>query len=83
MKSYNLSNLKPDQSARVSKILPECRLKQRFSDIGLIEGTQVKCVGQSPGKNMKAYLFLGTVIAIRDQDCLDVLMERGCDDGIE
>ena len=57
----------------VIKNIPEnCRLRERFCDIGLIENTPVECVGESPLKNPRAYLIRGAVIAIRNEDCNEI-----------
>ena len=41
---------------------------KRLCDIGLVEGTKIKCVGQSPMGDPRAYLIRGAVIAIRNCD---------------
>ena len=51
-------------------------MRRRLLDIGLIEGTSVSCVGRSPGGDPAAYLIRGAVIAIRDRDSADILIER-------
>lgn len=51
-------------------------MRRRLLDIGLIEGTTVECVGRSPGGDPAAYLIRGAVIAIRDRDGADILIER-------
>lgn len=51
-------------------------MRRRLLDIGLIEGTTVECVGRSPGGDPAAYLIRGAVIAIRDRDSADILIER-------
>lgn len=43
-------------------------LKQRLYDIGLVPGTKVKVVHQSPSGNPRAYLVRGAVIALRNCD---------------
>ncbi|MBQ8409840.1 MAG: ferrous iron transport protein A [Clostridia bacterium] len=55
----------------------ECNnLRRRFFDIGLIRGTRVKCVAKSPGKDMKAFMIRGAVIAIRNTDSRTVSVRR-------
>lgn len=48
----------------------------RFTDLGLISGTKVECVGKSPCGDPKAYLIRGAVIAIRNKDCKDIFVEE-------
>jgi ferrous iron transport protein A len=43
-------------------------LKQRLYDIGLVPGTKIKVVHQSPSGNPRAYLVRGAVIALRNCD---------------
>ena len=73
-----LKDLKVGQSCVVKEISSKCSLLRRFTDIGLIENTLVECVGQSPAGDPKAYLIRGAVIAIRGEDCADVLVTPYC-----
>ena len=47
---------------------------RRLMDIGLIEGTEVECVGISPLGDPSAYLIRETVVAIRHSDGQGVLI---------
>lgn len=69
-----LKDLKVGESGVVSEILTNGNIRRRFIDIGLIKGSLVKCVGISPFGNPKAYLIRGAVIAIRKNDCADILV---------
>lgn len=71
-----LCELKVGQCGVVVALNTEGDMRRRLSDIGLVNGTIVKCVGRSPGKDPAAYLIRGAVIAIRDGDCADILIER-------
>lgn len=73
-----LCDLKPGQCGRVISLKSVDGMRRRLLDIGLIEGTKVECVGRSPGGDPAAYLIRGAVIAIRDRDSADILIER-CD----
>ena len=70
-----LSDLKVGEAATVCSLLPSS-IEKRFADIGLIKGTAVKCLCQSPGRDMKAYLIRGAVIAIRNEDCRCVCITK-------
>ena len=63
-----LSLLPPDRFAIICKNDASDRIKDRLYDIGLIEGTEVKCVGRSPCGGISAFLIRGAVIALRDED---------------
>lgn len=71
-----LSDLKVGQSCIVSEILTRGSMRRRFLDIGLIENTVVKCVGQSPSGDPKAYLIRGAVIAIRSDDSSKIIVRE-------
>ena len=64
-----LNQLKPGEEAVVTSISGENR---RLSDLGLIEGTKVKCVLKSPLGDPAAYKIRGAVIAIRREDAADI-----------
>jgi len=49
-------------------------MRRRLLDIGLIENTDVECLGRSPGGDPTAFLIRGAVIAIRSEDCRDILI---------
>ncbi len=53
-------------------------LKQRLYDIGLVPGTKIKVVHQSPSGNPRAYLVRGAVIALRNCDAEKIFVR---DDG--
>jgi ferrous iron transport protein A len=74
-KSSKLCDLNPNESAYIGGILHTCPIKRRLYDIGLTEGTLVKCLYRNPGNNMKAYLIRGAIIAIRNEDCAHVTLE--------
>lgn len=73
-----LCDLQLGQCATVTALKAVGGMRRRLLDIGLIEGTRVECVGRSPGGDPAAYLIRGAVIAIRDCDSADILIER-CD----
>ena len=70
-----LSNMKIGEICTVCKIIIEGDIKRRFTDIGLIENTDIECVGASPAGDPKAYLIRGAVIAIRSEDA-DLVLVR-------
>ncbi len=54
--------------------MPES-IRRRLTDLGIIDGTRLECVGKSPMGDPSAYLIRGAVIAIRKSDCADILVE--------
>lgn len=70
-----LFDLAVGKRAVIDKILTVGSMKRRFLDIGLIENTEVECVGQSPLGDPKAFLIRGAVIAIRKADCQNIILK--------
>lgn len=71
-----LDLLAPGEVATVERLTVKGSMRRRFLDIGLIEGTDVECVGKSPGGDPSAYLIRGAVIAIRKSDCRGICIKR-------
>jgi ferrous iron transport protein A len=73
----SLNRVRPGERARVRALETAGAMRRRLLDIGLVEGTEVECVGRSPGGDPAAYLIRGAVIAIRDADAAGILVSRG------
>ncbi len=71
-----LCDLEIGQCGTVTALNSVGGMRRRLLDIGLVTGTPVECVGRSPGGDPAAYLIRGAVIAIRDRDSADILIER-------
>ena len=71
-----LNDIRPGQSAVVRELRCTGAMRRRLLDIGLIRNTRVQCVGRSPGGDPSAYLIRGAVIAIRAEDCRDILISE-------
>lgn len=69
-----LRDIAPGQRAAVQTLLSTGSMRRRLLDIGLIENTEVECLGRSPGGDPSAYLIRGAVIAIRAEDCENILV---------
>lgn len=63
-----LNKISTGEFAVVLSIDTVLSLKQRLYDIGLVPGTKIKVVHQSPSGNPRAYLVRGAVIALRNCD---------------
>ena len=70
---YRLCDLKIGESCRVKKLSAKGKLLNRFTDIGIIEDTVIKCEIISPQGDPKAYLIRGAKIAIRNKDAALIL----------
>lgn len=75
--TYSLRALREGESARVREVAAEPAMRRRLLDIGLIPGTQVKCVAVSPAGDPAAYLIRGAVIALRGCDAVGIRLEDG------
>lgn len=49
MEIFHLDDMTPGQRAEVLALRTESRMRRRLLDLGLVPGTRVECVGQSPG----------------------------------
>lgn len=75
MLTRNLACLREGECARVI-LLQNCgSIKRRLQDLGLVEGTQVRCVQKSPYGDPVAYEIRGAVIALRAEDAGNVLVD--------
>ena len=72
-----LNDIKVGESAVVIKILSDDPMKYRFYDLGLVEGTRVRCELVSPTRDPVAFLFRGALIAIRREDAEKIVVD-GC-----
>ncbi|MDD6189098.1 MAG: FeoA family protein [Clostridiales bacterium] len=72
-----LNDIQPGQRARILELLSEGSMRRRLLDIGLVESTEVECIGRSPGGDPSAFLIRGAVIAIRSEDCRNIIV-RPC-----
>ena len=72
----NLNELPIGAKAKVTTLTATDSMRRRLLDIGLINGTVVECLGCSPQGDPSAYFIRGAVIAIRSEDCEDIVIEN-------
>lgn len=70
-----LSQLKPGECGEVIRLSGENGIKRRLEDLGLVEGTRVKCIQRSALGDPTAYSIRGAVIALREEDCLNIIIK--------
>jgi len=73
-RAFCLNDIRPGQTATVKELLSTGSIRRRLLDIGLIEDTEVECLGRSPGGDPSAFLIRGAVIAIRAEDCRNIII---------
>lgn len=69
-----LNDIIPGQTAVIKQLNINGSMRRRLLDIGLIDGTKVECVGKSVLGDPSAFLIRGAVIAIRSEDCKNILI---------
>ena len=73
---FSLSQLQTGEMAKVTRLDVTGAIRRRLHDIGLIEGTKVKCVLKSPLGDPKAYEIRGALIAIREEDTSKIYCKK-------
>ena len=72
----SMTEMKLGERGTVVRLQVKDSLKRRLQDIGLIEGCQLECALQSPGKDPMAYWIRGALIALRNEDCENILLKK-------
>ena len=70
-----LAEMKVGQKARVVELLVEGLTRRRLLDLGLLPGTEVRAVMRSPLGTPMAYDIRGSMLALRPEDALKILVE--------
>lgn len=76
MRPLRLDEIEPECFARVLSLNVRDGMRRRLLDIGMAQGTTVKCLGRNPSGNLSAYLICGAVIAIRRSDAAQIIVMR-------
>ena len=71
----NLSMLSVGEKGKVKELLATDSLRRRFRDIGIMDGTTIKCTGISTHGDIASYLIKGAVIALRQKDAEKIIIE--------
>ena len=74
-KQKTMADLLPGEKATVRGLKAKSGMRRRLQDLGLIEGTKIACVGQSPLGDPRCFMIRGAAIAIREADCEAVVVE--------
>jgi ferrous iron transport protein A len=72
----SLLKLPNKEKGKIKQINIEGPIKNRLLDLGLIDGTIIEKVYQSPFGDPIAYLVRGTVIALREEISSMILVEE-------
>lgn len=71
-----MSELQPGMSGEVISLQNSGSMRQRLTDLGLVEGSRVTCLGRSLWGDPAAYEICGAVIALRRVDCEQILLRE-------
>jgi len=69
-----LSLLHPGECGVVQGLMCKSSIRRRLQDLGLVEGTKVLCLQQSPLGDPTAFSVRGAVIALRSEDSSNILI---------
>lgn len=70
----SLNTLNEGQEAKVDTILSNSTIRRRLQDIGVVNGTIIKCILKSPSGDPVAYLIKGAIIALRQEDAEKIIV---------
>lgn len=70
-----LYDLNKGEEAFIRKLNVDDNIKLRLLDLGFINNSLVKYIYSSPSKNPRAYLVMGSVIALRNSDAKKIIIE--------
>lgn len=76
-KKCGLNALNIDECGEVLHLENTGSIRRRLQDIGVVEGTKIKCVLKAPGGDPTAFLIKGAVIAIREDDSKKIFVRCG------
>ena len=75
MEAIPCSRLPTGQMAAVRKLNGSEALCRRLEDLGMMEGTELRCLHRSPAGSPAAYELRGAVIALRREDAAEIFIE--------
>lgn len=74
MNTKNLMSVAVGNNAVINSLSASGALRRRLLDLGLTPGSHITCLYEAPSGNPRAYLIRGTVIALRNQDALNITL---------
>jgi ferrous iron transport protein A len=72
----SLSQLPVGQSGQVTELHLGGEMRRRLQDLGVIEGTCIRCLQRSAFGDPCAYLIRGSSIALRNHDSQHIFVRR-------
>ena len=71
-KVINLNQLPLNENGIIEEVECDGNIKRRLLDLGLVKGTNIIPVLVSPSKDPRAFQVRGSIIAIREEDALNI-----------
>ncbi len=71
-----LCNIKENTVCTVKNVEASPAMLDRLGELGLIKGTEVKCLFRAPSGDPTAYLIRGASIALRKDCALGITVEQ-------
>lgn len=72
MLSCTLAGLQPGCGGTVTQLGHGCRIRRRLQELGMVNGTEIRCLFRGRGGDPTAYMLRGAVIAIRREDASEI-----------
>lgn len=70
-----MSRMRVGEWGKVLGMEHEPELERRLRELGLCEGAELCCVGESPLGDPRAYRVSGAVIALRQRDAAHIIIK--------
>lgn len=70
-----MSRMREGERGYVLSMELEAGIERRLRELGLCEGAELRCLGQSPLGDPRAYEIAGAVIALRQGDAAHIIIE--------
>jgi len=81
MKLVPLSDLAIGEEAAVVSVGGSHAMRTRLNDLGLVEGSRIRCMYPSAFGDPRAYLVRGATLGIRNSDAERILCRKGQENG--
>ena len=76
MKIDTLNNLSLGETALIIESKANKDIKKYLNNLGLSKNNKIKCLYRSPFKDPTAYQIKNVILAIREEDAKNIIIER-------
>ncbi|MGI5911470.1 MAG: FeoA family protein [Syntrophomonadaceae bacterium] len=71
----SLADIPTGETVRIVNIFTAGTNRRRLLDLGLVPGSIVEIIRRSPAGNPTAYFIKGTLIALRNEDAAEIIVD--------